>query len=142
MTMHGFRGERVLMRVHIGEDDRWHGKSLYVAIVELLRKEHYAGATVFRGVAGFGAHARLHEPKLFRLSHDLPIVIECIETQEKIDRMLPILDGMLGGGLITLEKVQVIMYRPDLRPEEREGDWSVNLAHGFGVRDAQGDAGD
>lgn len=109
--MHGLTGERVLMRVHIGEDDRWEGRPLYHAIVALLRHEHFAGATVFRGIAGFGAHARLHEPKLFRMSSDLPIVIECIDTQEKIDAILPTLDRMIGGGLITLERVRVIMYR-------------------------------
>ncbi len=130
--MHGFTGERVLMRIHVGEDDRWEGHSLYAAIVEYLRKEHYAGATVFRGIAGFGAHARLHEPKLFRLSSDLPIVIECIDTQEKIDKVLPIVDEMIGGGLITLEKVRVIMYRPDVPPGERDGEWGLDLSHGFG----------
>jgi PII-like signaling protein len=114
--MHGFTGERVLMRIHIGEDDRWEGRLLYHAIVEHLRNEHYAGATVFRGIAGFGAHARVHEPRLFRLSSDLPIVIECIDTQEKIDAVLPALDRMIGGGLITLERVRVIMYRPDAEP--------------------------
>lgn len=109
--MHGLTGERVLMRIHIGEDDRWEGRPLYHAIVEHLRDEHYAGATVFRGIAGFGAHARMHEPKLFRMSSDLPIVIECIDTQQKIDAVLPTLDRMIGGGLITLERVRVIMYR-------------------------------
>ena len=109
--MHGLTGERVLMRIHIGEDDRWEGRSLYHAIVELLRDQRYAGATVFRGIAGFGAHARMHEPKLFRMSSDLPIVIECIDTAEKIDAVLPTLDRMIGGGLITLERVRVIMYR-------------------------------
>lgn len=109
--MHGLTGERVLMRIHVGEDDRWEGRPLHHAIVEHLRDEHYAGATVFRGIAGFGAHARMHEPKLFRMSSDLPIVIECIDTQEKIDAMLPTLDRMIGGGLITLERVRVIMYR-------------------------------
>ncbi len=109
--MHGLMGERVLMRIHIGEDDRWEGRPLHHAVVELLRQEHFAGATVFRGIAGFGAHARLHEPKLFRMSSDLPIVIECIDAQEKIDAILPALDSMIGGGLITLERVRVIMYR-------------------------------
>ena len=109
--MHGLQGERVLMRIHIGEDDRWEGRPLYHVIVEHLHREHYAGATVFRGIAGFGAHARVHEPKLFRLSSDLPIVIECIETEEKIDAVLPTLDAMIGGGLITLERVRVTVYR-------------------------------
>ena len=109
--MHGLTGERVLMRIHVGEDDRWEGRPLYQAIVEHLRDERYAGATVFRGIAGFGAHARMHGPKLFRMSSDLPILIECIDTQEKIDAVLPTLDRMIGGGLMTLEQVRVTMYR-------------------------------
>lgn len=137
--MHGLKGERVLMRIHIGEDDRWRGHPLHDAIVEYLRKEHYAGATVFRGVAGFGAHARLHEPRFFRLSSDLPVVIECVDTQEKIDRALPMLDEMIGGGLITLERVRVIMYRPDLPVDERGGDWSIDLAHGPGESSGRDD---
>jgi len=118
--MHGLTGARVLMRVHIGEDDRWEGRPLHHAIVEHLREEHFAGATVFRGIAGFGAHARVHEPKLFRMSSDLPVVIECIDTQEKIDAVLPMLDRMISGGLITLERVRVIMYRGH-GGEERNG---------------------
>ena len=120
--MHGLTGDRVLMRIHIGEDDRWEGRPLYHAIVEHLRDEHYAGATVFRGIAGFGAHARMHEPKLFRMSSDLPIVIECIDTQEKIDAVLPTLDRMIGGGLITRERVRVIMYRG-----HKSGEGAANL---------------
>jgi PII-like signaling protein len=111
--MHGFTGERMLMRIHIGERDKHHGRPLYQAILELLRERHYAGATVFRGIAGFGPTARLHTDTILRLSVDLPIVIECVETQERIEAILPELDKMLGGGLITLEKVQVIMYRPE-----------------------------
>jgi uncharacterized protein len=111
--MHGFPGERILMRIHIGESDKYQGRPLYQEIVELLRRKHYAGATVFRGIAGFGATARLHSDKVLRLSMDLPIVIECIETQQNIDAILPELDGMLGGGLITLERAHVIVYRGD-----------------------------
>ena len=111
--MHGFPGERILMRIHIGESDKYQGRPLYQEVVELLRRKHYAGATVFRGIAGFGATARLHSDKVLRLSMDLPIVIECIDTQEKIDAILPELDGMLGGGLITLERAHVIVYRGD-----------------------------
>jgi len=110
--MHGMRGERVLMRVHIGESDRWQGRPLYEAIVALLRERGLAGATVIRGIAGFGANARVHTDKILRLSLDLPLVVECVDTQERIDGVLPELDGMIGGGLITLEKVQVIAYRP------------------------------
>jgi len=110
--MHGMRGERVLMRIHIGESDRWHGRPLYDAIVALLRERGLAGATVMRGIAGFGATARVHTDKILRLSLDLPLVVECVDTQEKLDAVLPALDEMIGGGLITMEKVQVIAYRP------------------------------
>ena len=110
--MHGMRGERVLMRIHIGESDRWQGKPLEEAIVQLLRAKEFAGATVLRGIMGFGATARVHTDKILRLSMDLPVIVECVDTQEKIDAILPELDQMIGGGLITLEKVQVIAYRP------------------------------
>jgi PII-like signaling protein len=109
--MHGLVGERVLMRIHIGERDKFHGKPLYEAIVTLLRERHYAGATVFRAIMGFGATARLHSDKVLRLSVDLPLVVECVDTEEKINAILPELDTMIGGGLITLEKARVIVYR-------------------------------
>ena len=109
--MHGLEGERTLMRIHIGENDRHGDVPLYRAIVDLLRQRRFAGASVFRGVLGFGAQARLHEDHVFRLSSDLPIVIECVETEENIQRILPELDRMIGGGLITLERVHVITYR-------------------------------
>lgn len=111
--MHGLTGERVLMRIHIGERDKFHGKPLYQAIVELLRQRHFAGATVFRAIMGFGASSRLHTDHFLELSVDLPIVVECVETQENVDAVLPELDPMIGGGLITLERVKVIMYRPE-----------------------------
>jgi PII-like signaling protein len=110
--MHGLKGERVLMRVHIGERDKFKGKPLYAAIVELLRAQHYAGATVYRGIMGFGASSTVHSDRIEVLSMDLPIIVECIETAERIDAILPVLDGMIGGGLITLERANVIMYRP------------------------------
>jgi hypothetical protein len=110
--MHGLKGERVLMRVHIGERDKYKGKPLYAAIVELLRAQHYAGATVYRGIMGFGASSTVHSDRIEVLSMDLPIIVECIETTERIDAILPVLDGMIGGGLITLERANVIMYRP------------------------------
>jgi len=113
--MHGMTGERILMRIHIGEADRHQGRPLYQAIVELLRERHYAGATVIRAIMGFGATARLHTDKVLRLSLDLPIVLECVDTEERIDAILPELDRMIGGGLITLEKVRVIVYRPEGR---------------------------
>jgi PII-like signaling protein len=107
-----FEGERTLMRIHIGESDKWHGKPLHEAIVEFLRKEGFSGVTVLRGVAGYGSSSVYHTDKLLRLSQDLPIVLEVIETQERIDHMIPRLDEMVDGGLITLEKVRVILYRP------------------------------
>ena len=103
------------MRIHIGENDKHSGKPLYEAIVELLRRREFAGATVLRGIMGFGATARVHTEKVLRLSLDLPLVIECIDTEEKINAILPELDGMIGGGLITLEKARVIIYRPEKR---------------------------
>jgi PII-like signaling protein len=116
--MHGFAGERVLMRIHIGERDKYHGKPLYQAIVELLRARHYAGTTVLRGIMGFGASSRIHTDRVELLSLDLPIVVECIDTEEKIDAILPELDAMIGGGLITLERARVIMYRPHQPAEQ------------------------
>ena len=110
-----FEGERTLMRIHIGESDKWHGKPLYEAIVEMLRKEQFSGVTVLRGVAGYGGSSVYHTDKILRLSQDLPIILEVIETQERIDQMLPRLDEMVDGGLITLEKVRVILYRPAKR---------------------------
>jgi hypothetical protein len=110
--MHGLTGERTLMRIHIGERDKYHGRPLYEAIVQLLRERHFAGATVLRGISGFGANARLHTEKVLRLSLDLPIIVECVDTEEKIASILPELDDMIGGGLITLERAKVIVYRP------------------------------
>jgi hypothetical protein len=106
-----FEGERTLMRIHIGESDKWHGRPLHEAIVELLRKEGFSGATVLRGVAGYGGSSVYHTDKLLRLSQDLPIIVEVVETQERIEGILPRLDEMVEGGLITLEKVRVILYR-------------------------------
>ena len=111
--MHGFEGQRTLMRIHIGERDKYGGKPLYEAIVELLRRRHYAGATVFRAIMGFGASSRLRTDRIEVLSLDLPIVVECVDTEERIAEILPELDAMIGGGLITLERARVIMYRPD-----------------------------
>jgi uncharacterized protein len=111
--MNALTGERVLMRIHVGERDKHHGKPLYEAIVHLLRERSFAGATVFRGILGFGANAVVHTEKVLRLSLDLPLVIECVDTEEKIQQILPELDKMIGGGLITLERARVIIYRPD-----------------------------
>lgn len=116
--MQGFTGERTLMRIHIGERDRHGGKPLYQAIVELLRSRHYAGATVFRAIMGFGASARLRTDRVEVLSLDMPIVIECVETEDRIREILPEIDAMMGGGLITLERARVIMYRGDASPRD------------------------
>lgn len=103
------------MRIHIGETDRWHGKLLYEAIVELLRNEGFYGATVLRGVGGYGSSSRYHTEKVLRLSQDLPIIIEVVEYSDRIERILPRLDEMVDGGLITLEKAHVILYRPSAK---------------------------
>ena len=118
--MHGFKGERTLMRIHVGESDKWNARPLYKAIVDLLRQRQYAGAT------GFGASARVRTDRIEVLSLDLPIVIEVVETEEKIQAILPELDGMIGGGLITLERARVVMYRPNLSPEERNEGWGID----------------
>jgi PII-like signaling protein len=106
-----FEGERTLMRIHIGESDKWHGKPLHQVLVEYFRGEGLSGATVLRGVAGYGSTSRIHSDKILRLSQDLPVVVEVVEDSERIERVLPKLDEMIGGGLVTLEKVRVILYR-------------------------------
>jgi uncharacterized protein len=103
--------EAVLLRIFIGESDRWHHQPLYEAIVLKAREMHLAGATVLRGPMGFGKSSRLHTAKILRLSMDLPLVIEIVDAEEKINEFLPALDEMIGGGLVTLEKVKVIDYR-------------------------------
>ena len=119
---HGLTGERTLMRIHIGERDRYKGKPLYQAIVELLRERHYAGATVLRAIMGFGASARVHSERVEVLSLDLPIIVECVETEDNIRAVLPELDRMIGGGLITLERARVILYRPETPAEKQEAE--------------------
>jgi PII-like signaling protein len=102
--------DAVLLRIFIGEADRWNHRPLYEAIVMKAREVHLAGATVLRGTMGFGKSSRMHTAKILRLSMDLPLVIEIIDTEEKIDAFLPLLDEMMGGGLIILEKAKVIRY--------------------------------
>ena len=111
MTHEKFEGERTLMRIHIGESDKWQGKPLHEEIVFLLRKEKFLGATVLRGVGGFGSSSVYHTDKILRLSQDLPVVVEVVDATEHIEKILPQLDEMVEGGLITLEKVRVILYR-------------------------------
>ena len=113
--------EAVLLRVFIGESDRWEHKPLYEAIVLKARELHLAGATVLRGPMGFGKSSRLHTAKILRLSADLPLVIEIVDSEEKIQSFLPVLDQMMGGGLLTMEKVKVIEYRAGSQPEAPPG---------------------
>jgi uncharacterized protein len=103
--------DAILLRIFIGESDRWHHRPLYEAIVLKAREMHLSGATVLRGPMGFGKSSRLHTAKILRLSMDLPLVIEIVDGEEKINAFLPVLDGMLSGGLVTLERVRVIYYR-------------------------------
>jgi uncharacterized protein len=100
-----------LLRIFVGESDKWHSQPLYEAIVLKARQLQMAGATVLRGPMGFGAHSRLHTAKILRLSEDLPMVIEIVDAKEKIDELLSHIDEMVTEGLVTLEKVQVIKYR-------------------------------
>jgi PII-like signaling protein len=104
-------GEGQLVRIFIGDSDRWHGKPLYEEIVKRVRAEGLAGATVMRAIEGFGASSHLHTARILRLSEDLPLVIEIVDTEEHIQRILPILDEMVVDGLVTIEKVHVITYR-------------------------------
>lgn len=109
-------GEGQLVRIFIGDSDSWHGQPLYEAIVKRARDEGLAGATVLRGVEGFGASSHLHTARILRLSEDLPLVIEIVDTEEHIERVLPILDEMIEDGLVTLERVHVITYRGKTDP--------------------------
>lgn len=104
--------DATLLRIFIGESDRWHHQPLYEAIVIKAREAGLAGATVLRSPMGFGASSRIHSAKILQLSNDLPIVIEIVDTEEKLSAFLPTIDAMMGGGLVTLEKVKVIHYRP------------------------------
>lgn len=111
-----FEGERTLMRIFLGESDRCpsgphKGKPLYEAILLTLREEGCAGATVVRAIAGFGPSAKLHTGKVLRLSSDLPVIVEVVENEAELRRMLPQIEEIMGGGLITLEKAHVVMYR-------------------------------
>ena len=103
--------DAVLLRIFLGESDRWEHQPLYEAIVQAARAAHLAGATVLRGPMGFGKSSRLHTSKILRLSADLPLVIEIVDSEENINAFLPVLDKMIGGGLVTLEKVRVLHYR-------------------------------
>ena len=105
--------DAMLLRIFIGEKDRWHHQPLYEALVMKAREMHMAGATVLRGPMSFGKTSRIHTAKILRLSFDLPLVIEIVDSEEKINTFLPIIDEMMQGGLVTLEKARVIDYRAD-----------------------------
>ncbi|MEX1208114.1 MAG: DUF190 domain-containing protein [Acidimicrobiia bacterium] len=117
----GSDDERSLLRIFIGEDDRHEGRPLYQAIVETLRANDLAGATVLKGIEGFGKSSRLHTSSVLRLSEDLPILIECVSRTDKIEQILPVLDAMIGDGLITTQPVTVRVYRAEgpARPADR-----------------------
>ena len=105
------QGQQTLMRIFIGEQqDKYQKKPLYQAVVDMLRKEKLAGATVLRGIAGFGASSHLHSTHLLTLSQNLPMVIECVDTRENIDRIMPKIDEMITDGLVTLENIEVVRY--------------------------------
>ena len=121
--MKAFEGDRTLMRIFIGEGDRctdgsYKGMPLYQALLRMLREHGCAGASVVQGIAGFGASARIHTGSLLRLSMDLPIIVEVVDTEEKIREVLPLMDRMIGGGLVTLEKAHVVLYRADSGSED------------------------
>lgn len=113
--MRALSGQQVMVRIFIGESDRWKHRPLDVALLERLRSEGFAGATVFRGIGGFGANSHIHTTHLLELSSDLPIVIEVVDTEEHVNRLMPILDEMLDDGLVTMEKVNVLRYTPSAR---------------------------
>ena len=104
-------GTGTLLRIFVGESDTWHGKPLYQAIVERAREAGLAGATVIRGIEGFGARSRIHTARILRLSEDLPIVVEIVDTAEKVEAFLPAVDEMVTEGMLTTEKVEVVAYR-------------------------------
>jgi PII-like signaling protein len=108
--MKKLEGEQILLRIFIGESDKAGGKPLYEALVEKLRQEQISGATVLRGILGYGARSILHSANILQLSHDLPIIIEAVDTPENIDRVLPHIESIIGDGLITMEKVRVLHY--------------------------------
>jgi PII-like signaling protein len=110
--MRTLEGDQVLVRIFIGESDRWHHQPLAGALLERLRREGFAGATVTRGVAGFGARSVIHTAQVLRLSEDLPVVVEVVDTEEQVERMKPILDEMVTEGLVTMERVHVLKYGP------------------------------
>ena len=153
-----FEGEGKLLRIFVGESDRSGGKPLYQAIVEKAREQGLAGATVLRGIEGFGASSHQHTSRILRLSEDLPVVIEIVDTAETVERVLPAFDEMIGDGMVTVERVQVLTYRASPRKssviedrlrilaEQSEGsggeltlevEESIRAAHEYGATERQ-----
>jgi PII-like signaling protein len=114
-----FSGEGKLLRIFIGESDHYEGKPLYQALVERARSEGLAGATVIRGIEGYGASSHVHTSRILRLSEDLPIIIEIVDTAENVERILPMVDEMVGDGMVTVERVEVLTYRAQGRKAEQ-----------------------
>jgi PII-like signaling protein len=114
-------GPALIARIYIGESDQWHGRPLSEALVHLLRERGIAGATVFRGVEGFGRAARIHTSRILRLSDDLPVLVEVVDEEPKIRAILPELDAMVSGGLITLVRVERVAYRGESRETQPGG---------------------
>jgi PII-like signaling protein len=115
-------GDAQLLRIFVGESDRWEGRPLYEAIVRAAREQGLAGATALRGIEGFGASSRIHTVKILRLSEDLPIVVEVVDVPERIEAFLPIIDEMVSEGMVTIEKVRVFIYRHDAAPTQPAGE--------------------
>ena len=113
--MRKIEGEQVLMRIFIGESDQWEHRPLFMSLLELFRTKGLAGATVLKGVAGFGPDSIIHTASLFRLSRDLPLIVEVVDTEEHLQAILPDIDRRMNGGLITMEKVRVVRYEATTR---------------------------
>ena len=113
-----YSGSAIRIRIYIGEDHRHHGRALYLALLEHLRGHGAMGATVTRGIAGFGAHSRIHTASVLSLSVDLPLVVEWVDTPEQVARLLPELQSMIGGGMITSEEVHIVQYPSISKPSE------------------------
>ena len=115
--MNELLGQQVLMRIFIGETGKHEGKPLYQWLVEMLKREKISGATVLRGILGYGAGSQIHSSHILQLSQDLPIIVEAVDSQFNIDRILPLIKPFIGKGMITLEKVQVIQYGVEINPK-------------------------
>lgn len=131
--MQGLKGERMLMRIYVEEKDKYHGKSVYEAVMELLHDRHFAGATAFQGRLGFGANSTIHTERVLTFMADLPVVVECIDSEERIRAIIPEIDDMMDDGLITLEQVRVILYRKNPSDQERTEDEKIDVTGSWQV---------